>query len=53
MSIIISSPSEHYLCKIVSNLAMYSIRIPADAAVAARRTNIKNSSRYARKAGVT
>ena len=50
MSIIISSPSEHYLCKIVSSLAMYCIRIPADAAVAGRRTNIKNSSRYARKA---
>ena len=32
---------------------MYCIRIPADAVVAGRRTNIKNSSRYARKAGVT
>ena len=49
MSIIISRPSEHYLCKIVSSLAMYCIRIPADAAVAGRRTNIKNSSRYLRK----
>ena len=46
MSIIISSPSEHYLCKIVSSLAMYCIRIPADAAVAVRRTSIKNSSHY-------